>query len=66
MKSTISILITVLRDISILNTDCINDLDVMLDSKLHFHCHVDDVYSQILQMLGPIRYITRNYSSLEM
>jgi hypothetical protein len=31
---------------SILRTDCIKDLVVMLDSKLYFHSHVDYVHFQ--------------------
>jgi hypothetical protein len=49
------------NDVSILRTDCINDLGVILDSKLHFNCHVNFVHSQTL---GLIRYITCNFSSL--
>jgi hypothetical protein len=53
------------RDVSILSTECIKDLDVMLDSKLHFHRHADDVYSQTLRMLALISHITHTFSSLE-
>jgi hypothetical protein len=41
-----------------LRTDGIKDHGVMLDSTLHFHCHVNHVYSQALRTLGLIRYIT--------
>jgi hypothetical protein len=37
----------------------------MVDSKLHFHCHVDFECSQALRTLGLIRFITNNLSSLE-
>jgi hypothetical protein len=52
-------------DALILRSHCINDLGVMLDSKLYFHCHVDLVYSQALRTLGLIRFITYNFSSLD-
>jgi hypothetical protein len=53
-------------DVSILRTDCIKDLCVMSDSKLHFHCYVDNVglRSQTLRTFGLIRYITYNFSSV--
>jgi hypothetical protein len=51
--------------VSILGTDCIKDLGVMLDSKLYFHSHVYYVHSQRLRILGIIRYITYNFSSLD-
>jgi hypothetical protein len=34
-------------------------------SKLYFHRHVDFVHSQALRMLGLIRYVTYNFSSLD-
>jgi hypothetical protein len=37
----------------------------MSDSKLYFHSHVDYVHSQGLRILGLIRYITHNFSSLD-
>jgi hypothetical protein len=37
----------------------------MLDSKLHFHRHVDYLHSQALKLLGLIRFITYNFSSLD-
>jgi hypothetical protein len=36
----------------------------MLDSKLHFHRHIDYLYSRALKLLGLIRFITYNFSSL--
>jgi hypothetical protein len=51
--------------ISILRTDCMKDLGVMLDSKLYFHSHVDYVHSQGLRILGLVRYIAYNFSSLD-
>jgi hypothetical protein len=40
------------------------DVGVMVDSKLYFHCHANFVYSQALRILGLIRFITYNFSSL--
>jgi hypothetical protein len=37
----------------------------MLGSKLHFHRHVDNLNSQALKLLGLIRFITYNFSSLD-
>jgi hypothetical protein len=51
--------------VSILHTDCIEDLGVMLDSKLHFHSHVDYLHSQGLRTLGLIHYIMYNFSSID-
>jgi hypothetical protein len=48
----------------ILRSDSINDLGVMLDSKLYFHRHVDFVHFQALRTLGLIRYVIYNFSSL--
>lgn len=51
--------------VSVLRTNCNEDLGVVLDRKLHFHCHVDCVHSQALRTLGVIRYITYNLSYLD-
>jgi hypothetical protein len=51
--------------VSILRTDSIKDLGVMLDSKFYFHSHVEYVHSQGLRTLGLIRYITYNFSSID-
>jgi hypothetical protein len=37
----------------------------MLDSKLHFHHHIDYLYSRTLKLLGLIRFITYSLSSLD-
>jgi hypothetical protein len=37
----------------------------MLDSKLYFHCYVDFIYSQAVMTLELIRFITYNFSSLD-
>jgi hypothetical protein len=52
------------KDVLILRVECINDLGVMVDSKLYFHCHVDSVYSHALRPLMLIRFITYNLSSV--
>jgi hypothetical protein len=49
------------KDVLILRSDCVNDLGVMLGSKLYIHCHVDFVYSQALRSLRLIRFITYNF-----
>jgi hypothetical protein len=49
----------------IVQADCVKDLGVMLDSKLHFHRHIDYLYSRALELLGLIRFITYNFSSLD-
>jgi hypothetical protein len=48
----------------IVRTDFVKDLGVMLNSKLHFHHHVDCLHSQALKLLGLICFITYNFSSL--
>jgi hypothetical protein len=49
----------------ILRTDCVKDLWVMTDGELHFHRHVDCLHSQTLKLLGLIRFIIYNLSSLD-
>jgi hypothetical protein len=49
----------------IVRTDCVKDLGVMLDSKLYFHRHIDNLYSRALKLLGLICFITYNFSSLD-
>jgi hypothetical protein len=46
-------------------TSSIKDLGVFFDSKLHFHNHVDYVFSECIKILGLIRFITYSFSSLE-
>jgi hypothetical protein len=48
-----------------LGTDCITDLGVHTDCKLHFHRHVDFLFSYALKLLGPIRTITFSSSALQ-
>jgi hypothetical protein len=47
-----------LVDVSMVRTDYVKYLGVMLDSKLYFHRHVDCLHSQALKLLGLIRSIT--------
>ncbi|PNF19791.1 hypothetical protein B7P43_G14658 [Cryptotermes secundus] len=49
----------------ILRTDSIKDLGVLIDSKLHFHQHVDILFSQTMKLLGLIRTITFSFSTLD-
>jgi hypothetical protein len=46
-------------------SDCIKDVDLMLDNELCFHFYVDFVYSEIVRTLGLIRYITHNFFPLD-
>jgi hypothetical protein len=41
-------------DSSITHTDSIKHLGVQLHSKLHFHAHVDYIFSQSVRILGLI------------
>jgi hypothetical protein len=49
---------------SITRTDSIKDLGVFTDSKLHFHNHVDYIFSQCIKLLGLVRAITFPFSSI--
>ncbi|PNF15180.1 hypothetical protein B7P43_G14670 [Cryptotermes secundus] len=40
------------------HTSSINDLGVFFDSKLHFHTHVNYIFSQCIKLLGLIHSIT--------
>jgi hypothetical protein len=55
-----------MSDVLIVRTDCVKELGFMLDDKLHFHRHLDyiRVLSQALKLLGLIRFITYNFSSV--
>jgi hypothetical protein len=43
----------------------VKDLGVCIDNKLHFHDHVNYIFSQSTRLLGLIRNITFNFSSIE-
>ncbi|PNF39610.1 hypothetical protein B7P43_G10540 [Cryptotermes secundus] len=49
----------------ITRTSSIKDLGVFFDSKLHFHTHVNYIFSECLKLLGLIRSNTYRFSSLE-
>jgi hypothetical protein len=49
----------------IVRTDCVKDLGVMLDGKLHFHRYIDYLYSRAPKLPGLIRFISYNFSSLD-
>jgi hypothetical protein len=49
---------------SITRTNSIKDLGVFIDSKLHFHNHVDYIFSQCIKLLGLVRAITFPFSSI--
>jgi hypothetical protein len=46
-------------------TDCIEGLGLMLDSKLHFHRHVGYLGSHALKLLVLMRFIMYNISSFD-
>jgi hypothetical protein len=54
-----------MQDYLFVCSDRIKDVGVMLDRKLHFHCHVDFLYSQARRTLGFNHYSTYNFSSLD-
>jgi hypothetical protein len=54
-----------LGDLLIVRTDCLKYFGVMLDSKLDFYRHVYYLRTQALKLLGLIRFITYNFSSLD-
>jgi hypothetical protein len=46
-------------------TDSIKDLGLYIDNKLHFHDHINYIFSQRIKLLGLVRNLTLNFSSLE-
>jgi hypothetical protein len=46
-------------------TDFIRDLGVIIDAKLHFHNNVNHIFPHCIKLLGPVRFITHNFSSLD-
>jgi hypothetical protein len=61
----IIIIIIIIQGYSITPTDIIKNLGVELDSKLHFHAHVDYIFSQSLRTTGLIRTLTYSFSTLD-
>jgi hypothetical protein len=49
----------------IFRTDCIKDLGVHINSKLHFHQRVDFLFSHSMKLLGLIRTTTFSFSTLD-
>ncbi|PNF40690.1 hypothetical protein B7P43_G02183 [Cryptotermes secundus] len=49
----------------ITRTSSVKDLGVFFDSKLHFHTHVNYIFSECIKLSGLIRSITYRFSSLE-
>jgi hypothetical protein len=49
---------------SIRCTDCIRDLGALMDTKLHFHEQVDNIFSQSIRLLGLIQTVTFSFLSL--
>jgi len=55
----------ILCGFSITRTECIRELGVLIDTKLHIHQRVDKIFSQtIIRQLGLIRTVTFSFSSL--
>jgi hypothetical protein len=52
-------------DSSITRNETKKDLGVQLVSKLHFHAHVNYIFSQSVRTLGLIRTITYSFSTLD-
>jgi hypothetical protein len=50
---------------AIIRTSTIKDLGVFCDSKLHFHNHVDFMFSDCIRLLGLIHSIALIFSSLD-
>jgi hypothetical protein len=50
---------------SITQTDSRRDLRVFTNAELHFHDHVNYIFSRCIKLLGLVRSITFNFSSLE-
>jgi hypothetical protein len=50
---------------TITRTSSIKELGLISDSKLHFHKHADDVFSECIKLLGLILSITYSFPSLE-
>jgi hypothetical protein len=45
--------------------DSVKDLRVFLDSKLYFHNHINFIFSHCIKLLGLVRRLSFNFSSLE-
>jgi len=49
---------------SITCTNCIRNLGALMDTKLHFHQQVDNIFSQTIRLLGLIQTVTFSFLSL--
>jgi hypothetical protein len=50
---------------SVTRTDFVRDLGVFIDAKLHFHDHINYIFSHCIKLLSIVGSITSNLSSLE-
>jgi hypothetical protein len=50
---------------SVACTDCVCDLGVLIDSNLHFHHDVDNVFPRAVRFLGLIQIVTFSFFSLQ-
>jgi hypothetical protein len=50
---------------SVTRTDSVKVMGVFTDAKLHFHDHVNYIFSHCIMLLRLVRNITFNFSSLE-
>jgi len=49
---------------SIIHMDCIRDMGLLTDKKLHFHQQVNHIFSHATGLLGLIQTVTFSFSSL--
>jgi hypothetical protein len=54
-----------MRDSSIIRPDTIKDLQLQLDAKLHFHAHVEYIFSHSIRLLDLVRTKTYSFSTLD-
>jgi hypothetical protein len=64
LKLTVSIVTNILEIFNFYYR-LVEDLGVILGSKLCFYQHVSYKYSQLVKLIGLIRFITNNFSSLD-
>jgi hypothetical protein len=49
----------------ITRTDTIKEVGIFMDSKRHFHNHVNYIFSHCIKLLGLVRNLTFSFASLE-
>jgi hypothetical protein len=54
-----------ISDSSVTGTETIKDLGMLLDSKLHFHAHVDYIFSKSIKTPGLIQTVTYSVSTFD-